>query len=160
LSGGELRYRDMRKLKGIRLTDADGVHDLLAPLGPDACSITARELEDRLTGTRRQVKSALMDQAVIAGLGNLLADEILWRARIDPRRRTDRLERGDIRRLHARMSGTLRSSIRAACVPDRPSWLTGHRDEEPGHCPRCGTALTRTRVGGRTTVACPHCQPA
>lgn len=160
LPGGRLAYRDMRKLQGIRLTDDDGVRDLLAPLGPDACAITAPELADVLAATRRQIKPALMDQSVIAGLGNLLADEICWRARLDPRRRTDRVERAEARRLHARMNGTLRSAIRARRVPDHPSWLTGHREDDPGQCPRCGTALAHTRIGGRATVSCPHCQPA
>lgn len=159
-SGGELRYRDMRKLKGLRLTDDDGVARLLEPLGPDACAVTAGELGERLAGTRRYVKTALTDQSVVAGLGNLLADEICWRARLDPRRRSDGLDRDEVRRLHARMRSVLRAAIPTGRVPGRKSWLTGHRDEDPGACPRCGTSLRHSRIGGRATVCCPHCQPA
>lgn len=158
--GGELRYRDMRKLQGLRLLDDGGVDRLLAPLGPDACAVTAAELARRLAGTRRAVKAALTDQSVVAGLGNLLADEILWRARIDPRRRADRLSRDEARRLHARMRSVLRSAIPTGCVPGRRTWLTGHRDDDPGTCPRCAASLRHVRLNGRATVFCPRCQPA
>ncbi|MEU3274185.1 zinc finger domain-containing protein [Saccharomonospora sp. NPDC006951] len=57
------------------------------------------------------------------------------------------------------MVSVLRQGIRVGRVPPRPSWLTGHRDEPSGHCPRCGTVLGHARIGGRATVWCPHCQP-
>lgn len=156
----ELRYRDLRKLQGIRLVpDDDGVSELLHDLGPDATEVDAAELGERLGRRQRQLKPALMDQTVVAGLGNLLADEILWRARIDPRRGTRDLSEADRRRLHRTMATVLRQSIRAGRVPGRPGWLTGHRDDRDGVCPRCGTPLRRTRLGGRTTTWCPHCQP-
>lgn len=159
LREGELRYRDMRKLKGLRLTDAAGRDRIEAGLGPDADGISLAEFRGALDGRRRQIKAALTDQAVVAGLGNLLADEILWRARINPRCRADTLDPAALRRLHARTASTVRASVRAARVPGRATWLTGHRDEDPGACPRCGTTLEHSRVGGRSTVSCPGCQP-
>lgn len=159
--GGELRYRDQRKLKGLQLVaDEAEVADRLDDLGPDALSLSRVELGDRLAGTRRGVKSALTDQAVVAGLGNLLADEILWRARIDPRRSCADLGQSDLIRLHGRLTTVLRASVKAGRVPPRPTWLTGRRDEPSGSCPRCGTTLRHGRVNGRGTTWCPHCQPS
>lgn len=156
---GELRYRDMRKLKGLYLADdEDDVGELLDELGPDALGITRAQLADRLGRRSRQLKAALADQSVLAGLGNLLVDEILWRAKLNPKTRTSDLDRSDLGRLHARMGSVLRQSIKAHQVPPRPSWLTGRRDEPSGSCPRCGTSLTHARAGGRSTTWCSHCQ--
>ena len=123
-------------------------------------AVSRDELAARLTGTRRQLKSALMDQAVVAGLGNLTVDEVLWRARLAPQRGTAELTAAELKTLHERVLSTLRQASRAGLVPDRPSWLTGHRDADQGPCPRCSTELERRRVAGRTTVWCPSCQPA
>ncbi|MEQ4208233.1 DNA-formamidopyrimidine glycosylase family protein [Actinopolymorpha sp. B9G3] len=157
---GELRYRDLRKLHGIRLVQADdALAPLLSRLGPDAWTVTAEDFDQALAGLRRQLKPALMDQAVLAGLGNLLVDEILWRARLQPRRSTSDLTGADRHRLYRQMRNVLRQSIDRGRVPGYARWLTGWRDDEDAPCPRCGTPLRRSRVGGRTTVWCPHCQP-
>ncbi|WP_199433311.1 Fpg/Nei family DNA glycosylase [Qaidamihabitans albus] len=158
---GELRYRDMRKLAGLSLAaNGEQRRELLADLGPDAMTISRDRLAEVLGGRRRQLKPALADQSVVAGLGNLLVDEILWRARIDPRRSTAELDRADLDRLHRDLGTVLRQSVKAERVPPRKSWLTGRRDEPSGSCPRCGTTLRRARAGGRGTVWCPRCQPA
>lgn len=156
---GQLRYRDMRKLTGIRVarTQAD-VDAVLDELGPDAASVSRTEYRSRLTRTRRQVKAALMDQSTLAGLGNLCADEILWRARTHPKAATTEISTGGWATLHQRTRSVLRSSMRAGQLPRRRSWLTGHRDEQHGRCPRCSTALRADTMVGRTTVWCPTCQ--
>ncbi len=157
--GGELRYRDMRKLQGLRLaSDDDEVEKVLDSLGPDATRVTPIGLSTPLRHSNRQVKSGLMDQSIVAGLGNLLADEILWRARIAPRRPASELSDADWRRLHRRMRTVLSRSCEAGRIPPHSSWLTAHRDETDGTCPRCGTELERGRTGGRSTVHCPRCQ--
>lgn len=157
---GELRYRDMRKLQGLRLPRDDGeVDDVLAGLGPDATRVTPAGLSEPLRYSRRQLKSGLMDQSIVAGLGNLLADEILWRARIPPQRHATELSDADWRRLHRRMRTVLRRSCEVGRVPPYSSWLTGRRDEPGSECPRCGSTLSRGRIGGRSTVWCPVCQP-
>ncbi|WP_433169288.1 Fpg/Nei family DNA glycosylase [Kribbella sp. CA-247076] len=157
---GELAYRDMRKLHGLRLArDEADVRRVVAGLGPDALDLTRAELREQLAGLRRQVKPALVDQAVIAGLGNLLADEILWRAYVHPRRPCTDLDADDFARIHARMRTVLRQAIPQGRVPPRKTWLTGRRDEKSGSCPRCGTTLNHGRVGGRGTAWCPRCQP-
>ena len=156
---GELRYRDMRKLTGLRLArDRTEVDAVLDGEGPDALDVGRAEFNELLGRRRRRLKSALMDQHTIGGLGNLLVDEILWRARQPPDRRGPDLDRDERRRLHTEMRRVLRDSIKAERVPDRRGWLTGARDRSDPQCPRCGTRLRKERVAGRATVWCPHCQ--
>ena len=151
-SAGELRYRDMRKLQGITLARDRREEDrLLAGLGPDALDVTPQELDRILNGRRAAIKATLMNQQVIAGLGNLLADEILWRARVHPRRPARSLTAGVRHELHGQMRRVLHASVRAGCVPPRPSWLTGARDQRHPRCPRCRAPLCRGRTGGRPT---------
>jgi formamidopyrimidine-DNA glycosylase len=161
LAGGrrQLRYRDQRKLQGLWLADDDpGVARLLERQGPDALAVDREEFDAALAARRGSVKSALTDQSVLAGLGNLLADEILWRAGLRPDTPARALTRADRRRLHAHMRRTQRAAVPAGCVPPRDSWLTGHRDDPHPVCPRCGGHLRRTRTAGRATVWCPRCQ--
>lgn len=157
---GELRFRDMRKLQGIRLAgDEAQAERVLAGLGPDAREVSRRRFGELLSRRRGRLKSVLTDQAVLAGLGNLLADEICWRARIDPRRAAADLDEAELDTLYGAMRRVLRESIKAGRVPPRGTWLTGARDEPHAPCPRCGTPLSSRRIAGRTTVWCPRCQP-
>jgi formamidopyrimidine-DNA glycosylase len=96
-----------------------------------------------------------MDQARVAGVGNLLADEILWRARLDPARPARTLTPAEVRRLHRHLQGTVEDLIA------RGGSHTGDLQPERrpgGVCPRDGTPLVRRTVGGRTTWSCPRCQ--
>ena len=161
LDGGELAYRDMRKFGGVWIVRDEGqVDELVGSLGPDALDVDREQFRELLTGRRGSVKAALMDQRLIAGLGNLLVDEICWRARVHPGLPVPRLgpERRD--RLHRCMQEVLRDSIPHARIPPEPGWLTGARDDRrSGACPRCGTKLRRATIAGRTTVWCPRDQP-
>ena len=155
----QLRYRDQRKLQGLWLAhDESEVAALLERQGPDALAVSREEFGAALSARRGSLKTALTDQAVLAGLGNLLADEILWRAGLRPTSRAGELTEADLRRLYTHMRRTLRSAVTAGCVPPRDSWLTGHRDDPDPACPRCGTSLRRSRMAGRGTVWCPRCQ--
>ncbi|MFA1543140.1 Fpg/Nei family DNA glycosylase [Actinomadura monticuli] len=156
LPDGELRYRDMRKLQGVHLDDAESV---LGDLGPDALDVSRRDLARLLSHRRGRLKPALTDQTVIAGLGNLLADEICWRARVNPLRAASDLDADELTALHRALRRVLRDSIRAERVPPRDTWLTGARDKPDAACPRCGAPLSSRRVSGRRTVWCPNCQP-
>jgi formamidopyrimidine-DNA glycosylase len=100
-----------------------------------------------------------MEQSVLAGLGNLLVDEICWRARIRPTRAVADLDDDEVKALHRAMTQVLRTAVRHGRVPGLPRWLTGARDAPDPHCPRCGGRLDHARVGGRTTLWCPRCQP-
>ncbi|KAB1143538.1 Fpg/Nei family DNA glycosylase [Streptomyces luteolifulvus] len=155
----QLRYRDQRKLLGIRLApDQRALARLLDRLGPDALEMTREDFLDLLAERRGAVKGVLMDQSLIAGLGNLLSDEILWRARVAPRRPARALDDREARNVFTAMRGVLATATRAGCVPPRQTWLTGHRDDGEPACPRCGRGLQSRRVAGRRTVWCEHCQ--
>jgi formamidopyrimidine-DNA glycosylase len=145
--GGQLRLFDKRRLGRVRL-DPD-----LSLLGPDAEMITPEEFRTRIRRGRAPVKARLLDQSVLAGVGNLLADETLWQARVDPRRRIDTLGDEELAALHRSLRTAIRKAIRKGGV--HTGTLVAHRRAD-GHCPRCGAALQRATVGGRTTWFCPR----
>ena len=155
--GGELRYRNMRKFGGVWIA-ARGRERVTGVLGPDAAEVDRGRFRELLAGRRGGVKAALMDQRLIAGLGNLMVDEIAWRARVNPRAEVARLARRRVDRLWEAMDEVVRESLPTGRVPPVEGWLTGVRDTRGADCPRCGARLRRATVAGRTTVWCPRCQ--
>jgi formamidopyrimidine-DNA glycosylase len=142
--------------------------------GPDALEIGRDDLAHRLAKTARAIKPALMDQKVLAGIGNIYADEILFRARVHPERISAKLTPGEVGRIHAAISAVLDEAIRA----EGSSFDAGYRTVlglEGGFltrnamygrggqpCPSCGGAILKTRIAGlirRPTHYCPQCQP-
>ncbi len=156
---GSFSYRDLRKLRGIYVAStAAEVDAIVGPLGVDALIATAADLHDSVGAGRSSIKAALMDQSRIAGIGNFLSDEILWRAGIDPRTPTSLLTGGQWIGLHRSLRTVLRAAARAGHTPRGPRWLTGARWRDPATCPECGSALRRGVVAARTSVWCPACQ--
>lgn len=156
--GGELHFRDVRKLGGIWLARNEGeLFEVLGPLGPDALAVDRDEFERRLASRRGCLKSALMDQTFLAGLGNLTVDATLWRARLHPRRLVSSLTEGERAALFREMKEVLHRSIPHGFVPPSDVLLVTRR-HPGGTCPRCGTRLLRSTVAGRTTWHCPRCQ--
>ena len=135
--------RDPRRLGAVEL-DPDE-----SRLGPDALTLTARQLDDALGARTAPVKAMLMDQHRIAGLGNLLVDEVLWRAGIDPARTAAAVTPDERRTLHK----SIRTALR---VMDRRGG--SHTGDLPRDldvpCPRDGGALQRRTIAGRTTFSC------
>lgn len=140
----------------------------IAELGPDALQgLTPRHLAEALAATRRTVKETLMDQAVVAGVGNLYATEALWRAGIHPATPAHRVaaDPARVRALHKAIREALRhglSSYRHEELPtyveeggENPFFVYGKAGEP---CPRCGTKIRAFTLGGRTTAYCPTCQ--
>jgi formamidopyrimidine-DNA glycosylase len=159
VDSGTLVFRDQRKLRGIWLSDdEDGVGEVIGEQGPDALGLSARRLEDCLCGRRGALKSALMDQHVIAGLGNMLSDEVLWRAKIHPARRFDDLRPSERAGLSRCLQRVLRASVEVGAIPRRATWLSSQRSRPDPQCPRCRVRLTTSRIGGRTSYWCPGCQ--
>jgi formamidopyrimidine-DNA glycosylase len=155
----EVRLRDRRRLGGIWLAaDAADVADITGPLGPDAAAITVTQLAAALGRRRTPLKSALVDQSSIAGLGNTLSDEVLWGARLHPEMPADSLSPGQLATLHAALRDRVRRASRAGAIPRTPSWLTSQRSSPTPTCPRCHGDLERSRVTGRTALWCPSCQ--
>ena len=157
---GELRYRNMRRLGGVWLAgDDDELKVVLGSLGPDALAVERDEFLGSLSRRRGGVKALLMDQRFVAGIGNLVADEILWQARIHPRRRVEDLDAND----RVRLFRTMRRILGAAVedfdyLETRRRWLSRVRGRPGGRCPRCRSELSRIVVAGRTTYFCPSCQ--
>jgi formamidopyrimidine-DNA glycosylase len=148
--GGMLRLVDPRRLGRIRLDPA------LDSLGPDAATISAAQFESAIQHGHAPLKARLLDQHALAGVGNLLADEILWQAGLNPGRPVDTLSGPDVRQLYQALHETIAQALRDGGVHTLP--LTAHR-HPGGHCPRDGAELRRTTVGGRTTFWCPVHQP-
>lgn len=142
---GALTVRDPRRLGYVTL-DPDE-----AALGVDALTVDADTLAEVLRGSRAVLKARLMDQRRLAGLGNLLTDEILWRAGFDPTRPASSLSPTDIHALHGVIASTL--SELAARGGSHTGDLHAER-RSGGICPRDGGPLVRCTVGGRTTYAC------
>jgi formamidopyrimidine-DNA glycosylase len=147
--GGTMTLRDSRRLGRVRLEPA------IERLGPDAAEISRRAFRERVARSRMPVKARIMDQAVLAGVGNLLADEALWRARIDPNRPANTLSEEELDRLRVAVRAANRSAIAGGGVHTGKVIPARRRD---GVCPRCGTAMARGTIGGRTTYWCPACQ--
>jgi formamidopyrimidine-DNA glycosylase len=149
VDGGALVVSDARLLGGVIL-DPDE-----SRLGPDATEVSAAELRAALDGSAAPLKARLMDQARLAGVGNLIADEVLWRASLSPQRRAGSLSPAELRRLHRHLRATLDAlclrggSHLGDLMPAR------HRG---GRCPRDGAELRRSTVGGRTSWWCPRHQ--
>jgi formamidopyrimidine-DNA glycosylase len=148
--GGRLLLVDPRRLGRVRL------EPLLTALGPDAASITPAQFRAALASGTAPVKARLLDQHAVAGIGNLLADEILWSARINPARPIQELTRADLDRL---LRAT-RRAIAMAVAHGGVHTLTIVPYRRAGAaCPRDGAPMARSTVGGRTSWWCEREQP-
>ncbi len=193
--GRELRYRDVRKFGRIGLWPGGGLRsvgggrgsrsrrvresgarfrigEVFSGHGPEPLSstFTVERLAERLARRSARLKTLLLDQSFIAGVGNIYADEALWRARLHPLRAADTLDPRDVKRLHRAVRAVLREGI-----ANRGSSFSDYvgADGEPGSnaerlavyrrtdqpCYRCGTPIRRIVVGQRSTHFCPRCQP-
>jgi formamidopyrimidine-DNA glycosylase len=144
--GGDLQVVDPRRLGGV-LLDPD-----LGHLGPDALSIRAQPLALALRASRAPLKAWLLDQGHLAGVGNLLADEILWRAGLDPARSAGSLGTEEAKDLHRHILGTIRLLTRRGGSHTGDLQVARVRGAA---CPRDGANLLRRTIGGRTTYSCP-----
>jgi formamidopyrimidine-DNA glycosylase len=151
--GGRLSLHDPRRLGRVELDPAEDA------LGPDAFDLSLGALRSALAprppSEGPALKARLQDQAKLAGVGNLLADEILWRAGLSPLRPSGSLSDAELRRLHRHLRGTLRELF------ERGGSHTGDLMDQRGpggRCPRDGATLRRNTVGGRTTWWCPEHQ--
>jgi formamidopyrimidine-DNA glycosylase len=147
--GGRMALRDKRRL-GRAVLEPDLDH-----VGPDAGEVGRDEFHARVGRGTAPIKARLLDQGAIAGVGNLLADEILWQARLAPSRPAGSLSAPELDRLHEALRSSIADAIRLGGA--HTGELIAHRIRD-GACPRCSTALSRGRYGGRTTFWCPACQ--
>lgn len=143
--GGSMRLFDKRRLGRVRL-DPD-----LSELGPDAGEIGVAGFRERVGRGTAPLKARLLDQSTLAGVGNLLADETLWQARLDPHRPAGELSDDELTALHTTLRAATRAAIRHGGV--HTGEVIGSR-RKGRHCPRCGAGMATGQVGGRTTWWC------
>jgi formamidopyrimidine-DNA glycosylase len=170
--GSDIVYRDVRRFGTWLLVEPDELEPYLGErVGrePLSRSFTAKRLTETLAGRRAPVKAALLDQRTLAGIGNIYADEALWRARIHPLKQAGGLDEAEVKALHRGVRAALQAGIarQGATLstyrtPDGGRGRMQHefkvygREGEP--CTRCGTPIERIRAAGRGTWYCPHCQ--
>jgi formamidopyrimidine-DNA glycosylase len=169
--GRELRYNDVRRFGRMALL-ANGAHErVLGGLGMEPLEISAGEFRRRIRARKSRIKAVLLDQRVMRGIGNIYADESLWRARIHPERVGARLKDDELRRLHRAVQHILREAIRlrGSSISDYVDLDGGRGEFQQKHrayqhdgkkCFRCGTIIRRIIVAGRSSHFCPQCQPA
>jgi formamidopyrimidine-DNA glycosylase len=171
--GSRLAYRDVRRFgTWLVLEEAELEPYLATKNGPEplGSKFTVCWLASQLARRHAPLKAVLLDQRVVAGLGNIYADEALWRARLNPLRPANGLDVDEVTRIVRAVRATLRvgierqgSTLRDYAAPDGASGAMQEefrvygRDGLP--CPRCRTMIAKTRVGGRGTWFCPRCQP-
>lgn len=170
--GGRFRYRDVRRLGTVTLASDADLSEYEGRMGDEPLDpgFDAERLSGLLRGSRAAIKKVLMDQRIVAGVGNIYANEALWDAGIDPSREARSLGRDEVERLHAVLVAVLKASVIARGTTFRdyrdPSNRSGGYavqlhvyGREGERCERCGTRLTGTHViDGRATVFCHRCQ--
>jgi formamidopyrimidine-DNA glycosylase len=157
--GHSLCFFDPRKLGRIGIVDDVETYIRSRNLGPDALTVSEELFKERLKQKRTTAKTAFMDQQVLAGIGNIYADEILFQAGLSPLARFSRAKPQTWRTLYRATRQVLCRAIKAQANPDRlpRTYLLRHRERD-GRCPRCRHSLHTIKIGGRTTYYCPRDQ--
>ena len=169
-NGRELRYTDIRRFGRILLIPESRMATFRGRLGSDPLEITLEEFRARFGLRRARIKALLLDQGVLRGVGNIYADESLFRARIHPARIAARLTQTQLATLHRAVREVLTAAIRlrGSSISDyvdsdgnRGEFQRLHRvyQREGKPCVRCGGKIRRVIVAGRSSYFCPRCQP-
>lgn len=166
-ASGHLAYVNRRMLGRVGLAEDADAFIRAEELGPDALDpdFDRPAFEAALAGRRRDLKSVLMDQALLAGVGNIYADEILFQARLHPQTAAPSLNAAQQGELFAQVKRVLETAIECGAgaeqfldrLPDGFLLPQRHKD---GRCPRCGHEIATLKSAGRTSYYCPQCQPA
>jgi formamidopyrimidine-DNA glycosylase len=167
LEGGRhLAYVNRRMLGRVGLADDAEEFIRAEELGPDALdpAFDLAAFDRAIAGRRRDVKSVLMDQTLVAGIGNIYADEILFQARLHPRTPVGALGERQRTALFEQIKAVLTTAIECGAGAEQflerlpEDYLLPQRDKS-GKCPRCGAGIAALKSGGRTSYYCPRCQP-
>jgi formamidopyrimidine-DNA glycosylase len=169
--GRELRYIDPRRFGRMAYLAGESLQEELRRFGADPLEAGLEEFTARIRGKRTRIKALLLDQRVLRGVGNIYADESLWKARIHPKRLGVRLRKGQVKELYRALQGILERAIvmRGSSIADfldaegQPGEYQRHhraygREGKP--CFRCKTRIKRVIVAGRSSYFCPLCQKA
>jgi formamidopyrimidine-DNA glycosylase len=163
--GNAIAYLNPRRIGHVVVTESAAHYVEEQGLGPDALDLSFDEaaFDDALGDRGQAIKALLMDQARVAGIGNIYADEILFQARLHPGTTANRLDAGMRHALFGAVKQVLQTAADcgagAETLTDRlPKGFLLPERHAGGHCPRCGTALAIDKRGGRTSYHCPKCQ--
>jgi formamidopyrimidine-DNA glycosylase len=158
-NGYQLAYTSQRKLGELEVIDSVEGFIEEKELGPAALDpdFDLDSFKEAVASRRAMAKTTLMDQAIIAGIGNVYSDEILFQAGIHPRTKINELDEDEIETLFQTMKDVLKTAIEHQAQPDQfpEDYITAHR-HEGGHCPRCGAGLEKVKVGSRHAYYCPN----
>ena len=168
--GRELRYTDPRRFGRIAYLTKTLLAEELAGFGADPLEVSREEFADRIRGRRARIKALLLDQSVLRGVGNIYADESLWRSKIHPARLGTKLSRKEAETLRRMLQDILQKAIamRGSSISDfldaegQPGEYQRHHrayGREGKNCYRCKTPIRRAIVAGRSSYFCPKCQP-
>jgi formamidopyrimidine-DNA glycosylase len=170
--GTDVAYRDVRRFGTWLLLEPSGVDTYIAArVGPEPLedAYKAKHLADKLATRRAPIKAAILDQRTVAGVGNIYADEALWRAQVHPLTPANELTTDEVKALHKGIRASLQagvrrqgSTLRDYQLPDGSSGTAQERFKVYGRagrpCERCGTPIDKIRAAGRGTWYCPSCQ--
>jgi formamidopyrimidine-DNA glycosylase len=169
--GRELRYTDARRFGRIAYLTKTLLAEELLGFGADPLEVTKEEFADRICGRRARIKALLLDQSVLRGVGNIYADESLWRAKIHPARLGANLNKKQAETLRRVLQDILQKAIvlRGSSISDfldaegEPGEYQRHHrayGREGKNCYRCKTRIRRAIIAGRSSYFCPRCQPS
>jgi len=169
--GRELRYTDPRRFGRMAYLTGPGLAEELTVFGADPLLVSTEEFVSRIRSRNGQIKALLLNQSILRGVGNIYADESLWRAKIHPMRRGSELTKKQAQVLRRVLQDVLRKAIlaRGSSISDfldaegQPGEYQRHHrayGREGKRCYRCGAAIQRVIVAGRSSYFCPKCQPA
>lgn len=169
--GRELRYTDARRFGRLAYLQAAALEEELRAFGADPLQINAEEFVTQTRSRRARIKALLLDQSFLRGVGNIYADESLWRAKIHPARLGASLKSEQAKKLHRVLREILQKAIvmRGSSISDfldadgEPGEYQRHHrayGREGERCYRCGAIIRRTIVAGRSSYFCPKCQPS
>jgi formamidopyrimidine-DNA glycosylase len=166
--GRELRFRDPRRFGSVRyFADRQSLDEffIATALGPEPSDLNPTSWRTRLAATRRSLKAVLLDQGMVAGVGNIYADEALFEAKLHPARSASRITAAEAERLRKAVANVIERAVehRGSSIRDYlgGGYQNEHRvyDHTGDPCPRCRTPIERLRLAGRSTHYCPRCQP-
>jgi formamidopyrimidine-DNA glycosylase len=162
---GSLAYTNKRMIGRVGLVEDAADFIAAEKLGPDALDrrFDFPAFKARVFGAKRDVKSVLMDQQIIAGIGNIFSDEILFQARIDPTARMEELTPNQLKQLFLHIREVLKTAIVCGAGSEQftermPKGALLPERKKGGRCPRCRSPLKVFKLGGRTAYCCPRCQ--
>lgn len=158
-NGFHLAYVCKRLLGEVNLVENRNQFIQERKLGPDALEMDYISFQKMIHGKRGSIKSALMNQKYISGIGNIYSDEILFQAGVHPKNEAKKLSESKIKKIYQEMRTVLTKAVESHVDPVQfpDTYMLPHRDTDH-RCPHCGTAFQQIKITGRTAYVCPQCQ--